>query len=347
MLVKEAKDIVRQWVVEEGSTIAGFCGAYFCGSTNWMSDDAELPPTSDVDVAIVVDHADPPGRCEKSLVYKVIVDLSFRSSSQFHTPDLMLATYFEAAHFTTRNIILDPLGRLTAIQQEVASHYAKRPWVYKRCEDVLTRIRTRLDWLKETDSFPQQVFSWLYPLSLVNHLILVADLKNPTVRQMFVASRDVLGRYDHLSFHESVLRLLGSETLTPVQAEHHLAELAEVFDVAKRCVRTSFFGAGYLQERTRPMVIDGNKEVIAGGFHREAMFWITMCSTWCQRALANDAPVEIQARFAPQYHQLMNALGIDSFADLRRRNEALQEVLPHVRKVAEDIMAHNPTIVDD
>jgi hypothetical protein len=67
MLVKEAKDVVRQWVVEEGSTIAGFCGAYFCGTTNWMRDDAELPLTSDVDVAIVIDRADPPGRREKSL----------------------------------------------------------------------------------------------------------------------------------------------------------------------------------------------------------------------------------------------------------------------------------------
>jgi hypothetical protein len=95
------------------------------------------------------------------------------------------------------------------------------------------------------------------------------------------------------------------------------------------------------------MVIDGNREFIADGHQREAMFWIAMYSTWCQMALANDAPLEMQKRSAPQYQRLMNGLGIRAYPDLRRRNEELRELLPQVWAVAEDIMAHNPAIVDD
>ena len=50
MIVKHAKDIARQWVIEEASKVPGFYGAYYAGSVNWLPDDAILPATSDLDV---------------------------------------------------------------------------------------------------------------------------------------------------------------------------------------------------------------------------------------------------------------------------------------------------------
>jgi hypothetical protein len=46
MLVKHAKAVARQWVIEEASNVPGFHGAYFAGSTNWLPDDAALPAIS-------------------------------------------------------------------------------------------------------------------------------------------------------------------------------------------------------------------------------------------------------------------------------------------------------------
>ena len=43
MFVKQAKEIVQHWVMEEASKSPDFFGAYFAGSTNWMADDALLP----------------------------------------------------------------------------------------------------------------------------------------------------------------------------------------------------------------------------------------------------------------------------------------------------------------
>jgi hypothetical protein len=51
MIVKHAKDVARQWVIEEASQVPGFYGAFYHGSTNWLPDDAPFPATSDVAVS--------------------------------------------------------------------------------------------------------------------------------------------------------------------------------------------------------------------------------------------------------------------------------------------------------
>jgi hypothetical protein len=53
MTVKQAREAARQWVIEEGSSLPGFCGAYTAGSTNWLADGAALATTSDFDVMVV------------------------------------------------------------------------------------------------------------------------------------------------------------------------------------------------------------------------------------------------------------------------------------------------------
>lgn len=53
MQVKAVKDIGRQWVREEASKVAGFYGAYFIGSINWMAEEDPFPTTSDVDIKVV------------------------------------------------------------------------------------------------------------------------------------------------------------------------------------------------------------------------------------------------------------------------------------------------------
>ena len=46
MIVKDAKDAARQWVIEEASRAPDFYGAFYHGSTNWLTDDAVLSPSN-------------------------------------------------------------------------------------------------------------------------------------------------------------------------------------------------------------------------------------------------------------------------------------------------------------
>ena len=72
VIVKQVREVARQWVIEEASTLPGFHGAFFAGSINWLPDDAAFPPTSDVDVVVVLADASPPDKPGK-FVYRDVL----------------------------------------------------------------------------------------------------------------------------------------------------------------------------------------------------------------------------------------------------------------------------------
>ncbi len=345
MFVKQVKDVAHQWVNEEAKNVPGFYGAFFSGSINRMPDDVEFPSTSDVDVKIVTEAPNPP-ELHKLIYQNVILEVDFIPRDYVQSSDVVLGSYPTAIHFTTPNIISDPSGELTKIQEVVSKDYARRKWVHKRCENTRDWLNTSLQWLNESDPLHDQVFAWLYPAIILTHIVLVADLQNPTIRKGFLASRAVLSRYGQLSLYESMLGILGSVQLSREQVEFLLSSFTEVFDITKRFVKTPFFLSSNISDFARPISIDGSRELIESGDHREAMFWIAFMHTRCQRALYNDAPADIQHQLMPSFRVVLEDLGIKSFADLQRRNKQIEELLPRVWEAAEAIIAANPEIVD-
>ena len=346
MIVKEVKDVVFQWITQEASKMSGFYGAYFSGSINWMPDDATFPPASDVDVEIAFEGADSPDEHRKFLYQDVVFEVSYTPASHFQSPEAILGDYPTACHFSTSSIIVDPSGQLTKIQKIVSLDYAKRKWVYTRCEHARDRLLTMLQWLDGSDPFHDQVFAWLFATAMPTHIILMAGLKDPTVRKCFVASREVLVRFHYLQIYDSMLDILGSTQWSRAQAEFHLTALAEVFDVCKKIVKTPFFFSTNISDIARPAMIGGSKKLIENGYHREAVFWIAVVYSWCQKILFNDAPEETQNKFTPGYKLLLSELGINSFSDLQERNEKNRNTLPFIWSIAEAIIASNPDVKD-
>ena len=346
MIVKDAKDVAHQWVIEEASKAPGFYGAFYHGSTNWLLDDAALPATSDVDVMIVLADPNPPDKLGKFIYRDVILEASYLSSDQLQSPDLILGQSHMAGSFRTPSIILDPSGQLTKLQAAVSKDYAKRQWVYKRCEHARDKVLRNLQGLNESEPFHDQVVPWLFATGVTTHVLLVAGLKNPTVRRRYVAAQELLTEYSHLDFYETLLEMLGCAQMSRVRVEHHLAALTDVFDVAKAVIKTPFFFASDISDIGRPIAVDGSRELIERGYHREAIFWMVATYSRCQKVLYHDAPVEMQDRFSPGYRQLLGDLGITSFADLQQRREQVKGLLPRVWEVAEAIMAANPGIED-
>lgn len=346
MIVKDAKDVARQWVMEEASKVPGFCGAFYHGSSNWLLDDAVLPATSDVDVMVVLTDPNPPDKLGKFIYRGVILEVSYLPSDQLRSPDLILGQSHMAGSFRTPSIILDPSGQLTILQAAVSKDYAKRQWVYKRCEHARDKVLRNLQGLNVSEPFHDQVVPWLFATGVTTHVLLVAGLKNPTVRRRYVAAQELLTEYGHMDFYETLLEMLGCAQMSRVRVEHHLAALTDVFDVAKAVIKTPFFFASDISDIGRPIAIDGSWELIEHGYHREAIFWMVATYSRCQKVLYYDAPVEMQERFSPGYRQLLGDLGITSFADLQQRREQVKGLLPRVWEVTEAIMAANPGIED-
>jgi hypothetical protein len=240
MLATEARAIARQWVEEEASNTAGFAGAFFMGSTNFLPDKAGFPATSDIDITIVLDTSSVPEVVRKVAYRGVVLDTSYSSLEEVRSAETVLANYYLACHLARPSIIADPTGTLRRIQPVVSREYAKREWVTRRCEHARDWLLTSLTWLDGAEPLHDQVFAWLYATSLPSHIVLVADLQNPTTRKALVASQGVLARYGHLSLHQSLLDLLGSATMSREKAEALLVSCADAFDTAKMIVTTPF-----------------------------------------------------------------------------------------------------------
>jgi hypothetical protein len=128
-----------------------------------------------------------------------------------------------------------------------------------------------------------QVTACLFAAGIATHILLVAGLRNPTVRARYVATRALLAGYGHLEFHDRLLELPGSARISRERASHHLAALTRIFDAATTAIKTPFSFESDLTASARPMAIDASLELIESGYHREAMFWIAVMHSRCQK----------------------------------------------------------------
>jgi hypothetical protein len=345
MNVKLAKAVARHWVIEEAATTPGFAGAFFHGSVNALPDEARLPATSDVDVMIVLDGA-PPQKPGKFVYRNLLLEISYLSSDQLRSAEQILGRYDLAGSFRSPSVILDPTGYLNDLQETVGKEFARRQWVYRRCVDARGRVLRNLRSLNESDALHDQVMAWLFAAGVTTHILLVAGLRNPTVRKRYVAVRELLTEFGRLDFYETLLALLGAVEMSRTQVERHLAALTEAFDAAKGVERTPFFFASDISDLARPIAIGGSRELISRGLHREAVFWIVATASRCQKIFQHDSPPDTQRHFAEGYRLLLADLGITSFADLQWRSQQVEDSLPAVWQVAEAIIAANPAITD-
>ena len=345
--VRAAKDVARQWVIEEAAQLPGFSGAFYHGSIHSLPEDSVLPRSSDVDVMVVLAGAGPPARLGKFLYRDVLLEVSMLRPEQAASPEQVLGEYYLAGSFRYPGIILDPTGHLSHLQAVVSREFPKQRWVRRRCEQARERVVDRITALKEPDPLHDQVTACWFGAGVTTHILLVAGLKNPTVRRRYAAVRELLAEHGLLAFYETLLDMLGCARLPRERVELYLAAVEEAFDAAKLVLKTPYRFAADLTDAARPVAIDGSRELIEAGYHREAVFWMLATYSRCQWVLSHDAPAEVQERFSRGYRRFLADLGINSFAELRDRCEHVIQSLPQVWEVAESIMAASAEIEPD
>jgi len=342
--VEQAKNAAARWESEVAAAWAGFEGAFLHGSITWLADDATLPATSDVDVIVVLAGDDRPPNPGKFLFDGVLLDASILRANEVQSAEQVLGISHLAGSLRGASILADPTGRLTAIQWQVVRDFAKREWVIRRCEHAQGKILAFLDSLDPNRPLHDNVTSWLFGTGVTTHVLLVAGLRNPTVRSRYVAVHELLAEHDRLDIHEELLGLLGADNLTQLQVERHFAAMTDAFDAAKSVIRTPFFFASDISEVARPIAIDGTREMIDRGYHREAMFWIAATYARCQKVLATDASPELQDRFTPGFEDMLRDLSVVAYDDLVRRSAEVRAYMPRLRTIAEQIMDSNVAI---
>ncbi len=344
MYVEHAKRIARQWVLDQGVDLPGFVGAFHTGSTLWAPPDAVLPTGSDVDVMIVLDGPEPATKPGKFRYRDVLLEISFMPAASLSSPEAVLSDYHLAGAFRWPGVIVDPTGRLTHVHGIVSREFPLRRWVLARSAEATSRVRAFLGRMSEGDAFPDQVAAWAFGTGVMTHVLLVSGLRNPTVRRRYEAVRELLAAHHRLDYHETLLDLLGCAELTPDQVEQHLHRLEKAFDAASAVEAPGYQFASDLTAAARPISIDGTRDLIGRGLHREAVFWLlatySRCLTKLSLATASgtagaspDAAV-----FEPDLRALLRDLGAESYADRRARADRVEAALPELAQVADSLI---------
>ncbi len=298
-----------------------------------------MPDGSDVDVVVVTSTAEPPPKLGKFVHRGALLDVTYLPWRQIASVQDVLTSYHLAGSFRMDTIIADPTSDLRGLQTDVSRLFAKRVWVRRRCEDARWKAEHGLRSIDTTAPWPDQVTAWLFPTGVTTHVLLVAALRNPTVRLRYLATREVLVAYAHAGLYQDLLRLLGCAELTPQRVDHHLLALARTFDAAAAVAKTPFFFSSDITPAARPIAIDGSRDLIRTGFHREAVFWIVATFARCHKILAVDAPRDVQRALAPAFDSILADLGIASTDDLLTRAKMVIEFLPTVWATAEAILS--------
>jgi hypothetical protein len=293
---------------------------------------------------VVVAAPEPPEKIGKFRYRDVILEVSYLPSEVLSSPEAVLSQYHLAGSFRSASVILDPTGHLTGLQRAVAKDFVKREWVVRRCDDAHERVLRNLQSLDAAEAFHDQVTAWLFATGVTTHILLVAGLKNPTVRRRYEATRTLLSDYGLGEFYEKLLSLLGADRLTKGCVQDHVSSLEEAFDAASAIITSPFPFAGDISKVGRPIVIDGSREMIAAGHHQEAVFWVVATYARCMSVFATDAPREVYRRYEVGFRSLLADLGIASSVDLLRRGAQVKAFLPEVEAVAQAMIAANPEI---
>ena len=345
LTVEQARSTARDWVLMQAKTDPAISGAFFHGSVTTLPDDATMVASSDVDVMIVRRDDEPGSRPGKFVYDGVLLEVSYLADEEVRSPEEILGQYQMAGSFRSPGVIYDPSGHLAAVQAIVGREFGRREWVRRRCEHARDRVLGGFP-LRPDDLWPSQNNSWLFPAGVTTHILLVAGLRNPTVRRRYQTTRELLVEYDELGIYPALLDLLGATDLTAGCVTHHLTTMTSAFDAAQAVIRSPYFFAADISDAGRPVAIQGSAEMIAEGGHREAMFWIAATWSRCLQVLQTDAAGTDLAPFERDYAQMLADLRITSIGDIEQRQQAIRAALPAIWTVAERIMATNPAIED-
>jgi hypothetical protein len=274
-----------------------------------------------------------------------LLELSYRSSTPFQSAESLLADYHLAPSFQSARILLDPDGRLASLQAEVRREYPKAERVRQRLEHVERNMRGMAGAVSTWDVLHEQVTCTFFSAGLLTHILLVAGLRNPTVRLRYLAARELLAEHGRLDFYERLLDVAGYAALTPGVVREHLATLEYAFDEAGPAVRTPIFFATDLGPLGRPLAIDGSRELVERGNHREALFYIIATYARCMSVFYRDDWPELHAKHLPGFRRLIGDLGLASHDDLQARAARNVAMIPETLEVADRIMAATPGII--
>jgi hypothetical protein len=228
----------------------------------------------------------------------------------------------------------------------VTEEYSHRRWVVARCDYERERFRESLERMRRAGSPGDVGYHLVFAVAYVAGIIAVAHLRQPTHRRCLVLMKELLAPRGRLDLCEEALAVAGWAHLTRPQVEVFLDEAMRAFDRAVEVYRTPVPYGFKLRPHVRPYFAKGAREIMRGGHHREAMWWIWVCHGIASGALRTDAPDEEKPVFQAGTDRLLADMGLSDPENWPARAEQAEALADEVFQLAEQIVAYDPDIVD-
>ncbi len=295
----------------------------------------QWPATSDVDVVVLTDGPDAPPKPGKLSHQGALLEVSIRPWERLRDSNQVLANHHLAPSFHVDTVLSDPTGRLAALHKRVAAEFAEPGWIRARCVSARKLVVSRLADL-ETGAWHERVTHWLFGAGAATHVLLVAGLRNPTVRLRYTAVRELMHDMGRPEVYEILLEHLGAALITPAQVTHHLNALSSAVDDAAAVAKTPFPFSADLTGTGRIAALDGSADLVAAGQHREAVFWIAATFARCRAVLTTDGDPHAHAA---EFDAFLTDLGVPGPDAVAARAQQTLDYLPRLDQVTEDLIA--------
>ena len=125
-----------------------------------------------------------------------------------------------------------------------------------------------------------------------------------------------------------------------------LQECATAFDRATEVTRTPIPLGHKLQPYVKPYLVEGAREMIDEGCHREAVLWIYGFLWISNTAIQMDAPEDEKPQFQMKINQLTSDLDLRTSQDMEARCQQAKELTDSIFKAADLIVSQNPEIIE-
>jgi len=173
-----------------------------------------------------------------------------------------------------------------------------------------------------------------------------AALKPLTFRKGGMLFTEMMAGRGREDLSELRFQVLGTDALKPRDVEDLYRRAVRAWERAVEVWRTPFYGDFDVQPASRAAMVDGARDLLDRGYHREAATWVSAFHYFAQAALRNDAPQEYEQTFRRGYGELMEALGVDSIPGLQRKALAAERLVDGLMEMARGIVSRDATDPD-
>lgn len=338
--VGEVIAIVREWVELHASKLPDFAGAYLWGGITAMAADVPFHLYRDVDVVVVLTQGAPDDEAEE--FYRGLsLEIIPKNLEEHHDVEAVLGNPSAGPNMAATQILADPTGLLEPMRVAVAADYKRRRWIEARCAVEKEWAEKALISMSQAATAQDRMNAVRDILSAFSGLLAVAQLKRPTTRRTLALLRELLEAQGRPDLNEAALTVMGSAHMSRTDVEALLDQTMTDFDRAVEVIKTPIPYGFAIRDHLRPYYVEGTREMIDEGSHREAMFWVAIHDV-VYLALHHDAPDDEKPIFAAHFQAMCTALGYTSDEVWAERVETATHLAAEIYGIADGLVALHP-----